>query len=316
MPGRAAVLTRGVAALRGLHRERPFDVLHGFWADEPGAVVVLAGRSLGVPALVSLMGGELAALQDIGYGAALGRGGRWTSGIALRGAAVATVGSVSLFRAAAAVAPGVPLRLLPLGVDRGAFSPGAGRLGGRGATGPARLLFAGSLTPVKDPVLLLRAFARLADAGTGDATLDIAGDGPLRRGLERLAAELGVADRVRFLGAVERAAMPAVYRSADLLVITSRHESQSMVAAEAAACGVPVVGTVVGIVPELAAAGGGIATAQATPGALAAAICEALEPAVLGGMRTAAHAAAERRWDLDTAITRWSGLWTELVSRG
>ena len=67
----------------------------------------------------------------------------------------------------------------------------------------------------------------------------------------QLAAQLGVGDRVSFLGQVPRNEMPARYRAARLLLVTSRHEGQSMVAVEAAASGIPVVGTRVGVLPDL-----------------------------------------------------------------
>ena len=302
--GRGVALTAGIRSMRVLHNEVPFDVLHGFWADEPGAVAVGAARLLGRPSIVSVMGGELAAHADIGYGAALGRGGRLTVGASLRGADLVTVGSSWLFRVVAPCAPDVPMRLLPVGVDVARFAPAAG------LAAEPRVLFVGSLSAVKDPVLLLRAFAQVRTPG---AQLVVAGDGPLRAGLERLAAELGIAHRVRFLGSVPRADLPDVYRSARVLLVTSRHESQSMVAVEAAACGLAVVGMSVGVVPELAAAGGGVAVASRHPAALARAVEAVLDPvagAVAGG---AARAHAVRQWGLDGAVARLSAAWQELA---
>ena len=81
------------ACRHDLHRRRPLDVIHALWADEAGAVAVLAARVIRVPAVVSVMGGELAALDEIDYGAALGRGGRWTVQTSLRLADIVTVGS-------------------------------------------------------------------------------------------------------------------------------------------------------------------------------------------------------------------------------
>jgi len=81
---------------------------------------------------------------------------------------------------------------------------------------------------------MLRAFALLARAYPG-ARLEIAGDGPRRASLASLAGELGVASRVRFLGAVPHHELPAVYARAELCVLSSRFESQGMVVLEAAA---------------------------------------------------------------------------------
>src|SRR5919109_2154168 len=55
-------------AIRAAHRQRPFDVLHAFWATESGLLAGIAGRLLGVPVLLSLAGGELVSLPAIGYG--------------------------------------------------------------------------------------------------------------------------------------------------------------------------------------------------------------------------------------------------------
>ncbi len=116
-----------------------------------------------------------------------------------------------------------------------------------------RLLHVGTLTPVKDHALLLRALASVRRQGV-PATLELAGDGPLRPWLERLVHDLDLDLSVRFRGEVDHAALPDVYRAADVCVVSSRHEAQCMAALEAAACGVTVVGTRVGVLPELTTA--------------------------------------------------------------
>ncbi len=301
--GRAAAITAGIRAVRRLHAAAPFDVIHGFWADEPGMIAGLAGRLLGRRSVVSVMGGELVGLADIGYGAQLGRGGRIATATALRTADLVTTGSASLFARVARMRPEVPVRQLPLGVDLARFSPPDGA-----PVGQRRLLFAGSLVPVKDPVLLLRAFARL---DRPDVALDIAGDGPMRPDLERLAAGLGIAARVRFLGSVPRGELPGLLHGAWALVITSRHEAQSMVAVEAAACGVPVVGTDVGVVPELARAGGAILVDGRTPSAVASAMGRVLDPATRSVAGAAARRHAEHTWSSAAALERLLRAWHE-----
>lgn len=301
--GRAAVLAAGVRALRRLHAAAPFDVLHAFWVDEPGAVAVVAGRLLGVPVVASVMGGELAAHASIGYGAGLGWGGRLTTEVALGRADLVTVGSSWLGDVIAGRAPGAPLRCMPLGVDLERFHPAATRPAG------ARLVFAGSLVPVKDPALLLRAAARVQTPG---AELTIAGDGPLRPGLERLVVGLGLGSRVRFLGAVPRDRMADVVRDAHVLVVSSHHEAQSMVAVEAAASGLPVVGTAVGVVPELARAGGGIAVDDREPASLAMAIDRILGSSDASWGAAARHYAVHT-WDLAAAGRALTATWQELA---
>jgi glycosyltransferase involved in cell wall biosynthesis len=107
-------------------------------------------------------------------------------------------------------------------------------------------LFVGRLTPRKAPDLLLRA---LADAP--GVCCVFAGDGPLRGKLEALAAELGVASRVTFLGNVSRARLPELYARAGLLVLPSVSEAMPLAVLEAMACGTPALATRIAGVPTL-----------------------------------------------------------------
>ena len=95
---------------------------------------------------------------------------------------------------------------------------------------------------------MLQAAALLAERGKA-FELWIAGDGPERGRLERLAAELGVADRVRFLGEVPDA--HELLAEAHILAHAARSEGLSNAILEAMAEGVPVVATPVGATPEL-----------------------------------------------------------------
>ena len=100
---------------------------------------------------------------------------------------------------------------------------------------------------VKNHPLLLRAFAILAREAPMELVL--AGDGPLRSGLEQLASELGIAGKVIFLG--DRRDIGAVLRSLDVAVLTSKSEALSNAILEAMAAGLPVVASRVGGNTEL-----------------------------------------------------------------
>ncbi len=100
------------------------------------------------------------------------------------------------------------------------------------------ILFCAKLQPWKQPLDLLRAFAK---AKLSNALLVFAGEGPLRSQLESEAAGLGVASRVRFLGFVNQTQLPAIYTSADLLVLPSVYDAFGVVVNEAMLCGCPVV---------------------------------------------------------------------------
>ena len=104
----------------------------------------------------------------------------------------------------------------------------------------------GNLVSLKGHDLVIRALAELPNT-----SLIIAGGGPLRGDLERLAKETGVSDRVRFLGAVPQSELPGIYSAADALVLASSNEGLPNVIMEAIACGTPVIATKVGGIPEI-----------------------------------------------------------------
>jgi len=99
------------------------------------------------------------------------------------------------------------------------------------------ILFCAKLQPWKRPLDILQAFAKLS---LPNARLIFAGEGPLRSSLEAEASALGVTSRVRFLGFVNQTQLPAVYNSADLMVLPSEYEPFAVVVNEAMLCGCPV----------------------------------------------------------------------------
>jgi glycosyltransferase involved in cell wall biosynthesis len=101
----------------------------------------------------------------------------------------------------------------------------------------AIILFCAKLQPWKRPMDLLQAFAR---ANPAQALLVFAGEGPLRSTLEAEAAALGIAGRVRFLGFVNQTQLPAIYTSADLMVLPSEYDAFGVVVNEAMLCSCPV----------------------------------------------------------------------------
>ncbi len=108
--------------------------------------------------------------------------------------------------------------------------------------------WAGRLTAIKRPQDLVRTLAALVGMGI-DAFLVIVGDGPERRSVEKLAAELGVAERCRVLG--YRRDMSHWYGTFDAFLLTSQNEGTPVVAIEALASGCPVVATEAGGTPTV-----------------------------------------------------------------
>lgn len=238
--GRIALWYDAIQLIRRLHRETPFAVLHSMWADEAGLIAGYAGRLIGIPVVVSVAGGELVGLHEIGYGSQLTRLGRWIVRQAITSADRVIVASQYSRERLQALYPDARATVIPLGIDPTLFTPGTE--GYR----PNHLIHVGSLMGVKDHATLFRALQQLPEC-----TVDLIGTGYERERLIALSDQLGIADRVRFLGMIPHRTLPSHYRSAALNVLPSRHEGQGMVTLEAAACGVPTVGTRVGLLPDL-----------------------------------------------------------------
>ena len=169
-----------------------------------------------------------------------------------------------------------PATIIHYPVDVHAFQPGSP---GPGAPDrPLRVGYAGRLVPEKGVEDLIIAAARLQ--AQRPVELVIAGSGPDQRRLESLADSLGnLSGRVQWQQ-VSPEDMPAWYRALDLLVLPSRttrrwKEQFGRVLAEAMACGVPVVGSSSGFIPEMIeATGGGVIFPEGDAEALARAILE------------------------------------------
>ena len=186
------------------------------------------------------------ALEDIAYGGQSTLRGRLYVRLALSGATRITVPSEPMQEAAA-------LR----GYQRSAF-PSAliARRGPSRRRVPAppagrRDCCMCALESVKDQETLLRAAAVLATNGVPFA-LDIVGTDTLDGEIQRLAASLGLSDRVIFHGFLPQHELRPFFERADLLLVSSRHEADPVVVLEAAIAGVPTVGTAVGHIAEWA----------------------------------------------------------------
>ncbi|MFN8535181.1 MAG: glycosyltransferase family 4 protein [Dehalococcoidia bacterium] len=184
------------------------------------------------------------------------------------------------------------------GVDLVEFSPG------RPVTAP-RLLFAGRLHQEKGIFDLLDAFAEVR-ARRPDATLLIAGDGPARSQIEQR-AEGGV----RLLGVAPNDQVAALIRSVALVVSPSRttpkwEEQVGMTNLQAMACGVAIVSTWSGAIPEYTPPGaGGLLVSEANPPDLALAIGRLLDDAPLRRQIGAlGRALAEREYDAERNVRR------------
>jgi glycosyltransferase involved in cell wall biosynthesis len=228
-----ALQRAGRAALAQLHAEGArFDAIDAHYLYPDGVAAVWLAREAGLPVVITARGSDVSQLPKFAWPCRLIRA-------AIREADALI--AVSRGLADGLIALGAPPRkvtVLRNGVDLGGFTPPLDRAACRaelGLAGPV-ILSVGHLIERKAHHHTIAALAELPDA-----TLLIAGEGPERGALLGLARQLGLADRVRLLGARPHSELARLYGAADVLVLASTREGWANVMLEAMACGTPVV---------------------------------------------------------------------------
>ncbi len=241
----AAPLLMAWAARNLLHGLRAggfrFDVIDAHYLYPDGVAAALLGRWLGVPVVQTARGSDVNVLSRYAFPR------RWIRWALRRSAATITVSTALANGIRREIDPGLAPRVIPNGVDLEVFKPldreqARRSLGLRGKT----LLLVGKLTAPKGQQIAIESLKELPDC-----ELLLVGEGPDEGALRRLAETAGVAARVRFLGTIDHAQLPAWYCAADVTVLPSEREGMPNSVLESLACGTPVIATRVGGVPEV-----------------------------------------------------------------
>jgi phosphatidylinositol alpha-1,6-mannosyltransferase len=307
---------RELAALRTLRRAGPNSlIICGLWYPE-GLLAVLAGAR---PRVVLAHGLELRPTR-IWWRR---RVWHWLMRLVLRRASLVVANSRYTADLVRARAPGAAVAALPLGVDHCRFRPGSPEAARRRLHVPADkrvLLTVSRILRHKGHRLVFQALAALPDSARARFAYLIAGQGRDTSRLQHEAEALGLGRVVRWLGYVPEADLPQLYQSADLFVLCTREdpdqpdvEGFGLAFLEAQACGIPVVGTRTGGIPDAVTEGeGGWLIDQDDVAALAAILTRLLEkPAAFGRMgRT-----ARERVEVAYSSERFIGGFVELLAR-
>jgi len=213
---------------------------------------------------------------------------------------------------------GAPVAVVPTGVDLERFRPGeraaARRELGLGADDPL-LLYVGRLDREKSVDRVLLAFERIAHTLPA-ARLWLVGQGKESQALQRWAAASPAGDRIYFAGVREHARLAAWYQAADLFLFASETETQGLVLAEAAACGLPAVAVLAPGCDEVVRDGESGILTKGDPAALAeAAIGLLLDGPRRAAMRARARLVAEAEFDVARQITRTLDVYAEARRR-
>lgn len=210
------------------------------------------------------------------------------------------------------------IRVIPLGLELDRFRPDRiAALGPElrdelGAGDEPVISMVGRLVPIKNHPLFLEAAARLTERGRR-CHFAIVGGGPEEEGLRDLAAKLGIADRVHFLG--WRTDLERIYAGSDLVVLSSRNEGTPVCLIEALAAGRPVIATSVGGVADVLEGGRlGVLVRPDDVDALAAAVTDLLDdPERRGALGRLGAASAPARFGVGRLLEDVTDLYDEVL---
>lgn len=251
---------------------RRWHAMLGSWAYPDAVATAVVATVTGTPLVMKVHGTDINDYLDVPPK-------RWQILAAARRCATVLCASDALRkRLVAAGVDAARTEVLYNGIDAQKFQRADGRAARARLGLPldgSLLLFVGNLKRAKGCLDMLDAFIHIAPLHP-DLQLAFVGDGPARAALEQRAAQAGVLARTLFAGRTDHAALPDWFAASQLLCLPSHNEGVPNVVLEAMACGVPVVATRVGGIPEVLPAFAGLLVPAQDPLALQGALNAAL----------------------------------------
>lgn len=241
----AMIVRAALPIAERLHAEAPFDLIDAqfFYPDGPAAARI--AQELGLPLSIKARGADISLWGTKPYAL------KMMQAAAQQAAGLLAVSGALADDMAAIGLPREKITVHYTGLDRALFRPlkraaARAQLGFTLAPGEHLLASVGALIPRKGQQLVLRALVDLPDT-----QLALVGTGPDEGDLRALALQLGLAQRVHFLGSLDHTALPVVLSAADAMVLPSASEGLANAWVEALACGTPLVITAAGGAREL-----------------------------------------------------------------
>jgi len=234
------ILSASLWSLLQIPRFKPHVTL-AFFGVPSGAVAWLIRRLYNIPYVVSLRGGDVPGFRPYDFHVYHRLVGPFLR-IIWRHAAAVVANSGGLRQLAIAFDPHFEIPIIPNGIDLHSYGTAS-----RDWTLP-RLLSAGRIVHQKGLDLAMRALGGLKELPW---EWHIAGDGPQMQALQALAKQLGIDNRVFFLGWMSREQLMRCYQQANVFLFPSRHEGMPNALLEAMASGLPVIASCVAGSEEL-----------------------------------------------------------------
>jgi len=238
----SSLLFSGIWTSKTVTERHNLDLLHGYWVVPGGTIAALTGKLTHRPAVATAAGSDL---NKAAYRPIAGKFVRFTLGQLKQ---LMVVSNQLGERATELGLPSEKLNVLVgalCGLDLSYFPQKI-----MSSQNLPLMLYVGNFSPPKRVDTILRAMPTVLQQ-IPTAQLWLVGDGELRTTLQSLAVELGIAEQVKFLGATAHQEIPHLMTQAQILVHCSDHEGTPLTIMEAMACGLPVVASNVGGIPDV-----------------------------------------------------------------
>lgn len=289
------------------HLSNRYDIVVGLLGLPTEVATILASKFFKLTSIIYFLGGETAYLPSISYGNMGPTIKGFMTRFVCRKADVLTV--LTNFQVQQLQKFGIKrpdVKVIPSGIDVRLFAPQKKRF----PIEPYHFLHVANIQKVKDQFTLLKTFALIN--AKAPSLLRIAGADYMQGKIHKLADELGIKDRIEFCGYLTQEEVQKQYQWGDVLLHTSFYEAQAVAVAEAAASGLLICGTNVGLIYDL----GKEAVVSVEPGdyeGLASATLKALESPEIYSRLIANSQAWALRENIDETVRKFSalllGLW-------
>ena len=231
------------------NRQNKFDAVIAFWGYPTGFFATLITKALKTPSIICVLGADSASIKSLNYGIFHRHFPRMIATWSYQNCSMLL--AISEFQSNRLKGFGITknIRVLPWGADSKMY-----RFVEKPQNDTLQIIHVAHINPVKDQYTLLRAFALIRKNRL--AKLNIYGIDTMQGTMQRFCVELGIEADVEFCGVVPYNEMPNHYEKASVMLHTALSEGQCMALTEAAACGVLLAGTRVGILHDLGEACG------------------------------------------------------------
>lgn len=228
------------------HIRKPHQLFYSFWGYPAGFIATCLGKILNKPSIIHLQGGDATRIDSLEYGAFYRTFSKKLSAWAYRKTSLLI--ALTTFQKHDLCRNGINRRveIIPYGPDLKMFRFNENKFNGE----IVKLIHIGNHTPVKDQKTLLNAFSRIVRE-IDKCRLKFVGYDAFEGELKNYAIQLNIDRYVEFVGPVRYNQIPHFLFDADIMLHTSIYEGQATVISEAAACGVLLAGTRVGLLADL-----------------------------------------------------------------